>query len=154
MTLDTKSLKKFMNSTFHLEIITPERVAFSNEVEMITAQSADGEIGILPAHVPLFSRLVEGEIKIIQKGEESYLAIGGGFLQVVPGKVIILVTAAYHAHEINEQEMLMAKKRAQEALTTKPTGEALFAIESMIRRSEVALKVLHRRKTGRTSLPS
>lgn len=140
--------------TFHLEIITPEKIAYSNEVEMVTAQSADGVIGILPAHVPLFTRLVEGEIKIIQKGEESYLAIGGGFLEVTSGKAIILVTQALHAHEINEQEMLMAKKRAQEALLAKPTGETLLAVEAMIRRSEIALKVLHRGKTRRTNLPS
>lgn len=121
---------------------------------MVTAQSADGMIGILPAHVPLFTRLVESEIKIIKDNEESYLAIGGGFLEVTPEKVVILVTAAFHANEINEQEMLAAKKRAQEALAAKPTGEALLSIEAMIRRSEIALKVFHRRKSGRTNLPS
>lgn len=139
---------------FLLEIITPARIAFSEEVEMITAPSADGVIGILANHVPLFSRLVEGEVKIAKKDGESYLAIGGGFLQVLPEKTILLVTAAYHANEIDEQEMMMAKKRAQEALASKPTKDALFAAEAMMRRSEIALKVLHRRRSGRSNLSS
>lgn len=138
-----------MNSSFLLEIITPERIAFSEQVEMVTAPSQDGAIGILPHHVPLFASLVEGEVIIKKKGENSYLAIGGGFLEVSPEKTVLLVTAAYHADEINEQEMLSAKKAAEQALVAKPTGEALAAVESLIRRSEIALKVMHRRKTYR-----
>ncbi len=137
-------------STFLLEIITPEKIAFSEQVEMVTAPSEDGVVGILPHHVPLFTSLVEGEVKIQKKGEDSYLAIGGGFLEVAPEKTVLLVTAAFHADEINEKEMLAAKKAAEQALAAKPTGEALAAAESLIRRSEIALKVMHRRKTYRS----
>lgn len=133
-------------STFHLDIITPEKIAYSDEVEMITAPSASGEIGILPHHVPLFTKLVEGEVKIQKKGEASYLAIGGGFLEVVPNKVVILVTAALHAHEINEQEVQAAKKRAEEMLKLKPTGAEFLQAQAIFRQSEIALKVLKRRK--------
>lgn len=144
-----------MSSSFLLEIITPERIAYTDEVEMVAAPSASGVIGILPHHVPLFTRLVEGEVKITKKGEETYLAIGGGFLEVTPGKVVILVTAAYHAHEINEQEVVLAKKRAQDALAAKPTGAALIEAQVLFRRSEIALKMLRRRKisAARASLP-
>lgn len=136
-------------ATFLLEIITPERIVFQDQVEMVTAPGADGIIGILPHHVPLFTRLIEGEIKINQKSEEVYLAIGGGFLEVIPSKVIILVSSAYHASEINEKEILEAKKRAEEALLQKPQGEALIVAQTLIRRSEIALKVLrrHHRRT-------
>ena len=141
-------------STFLLEIITPEKIVFSDQVDMITAPSADGIIGILPHHVPLFTRIIEGEIEIKKNSQESYLAIGGGFLEVTPKKTVLLVTTALHAHEINEQEIIMAAKRAQEALAAKPTGDALIAVEAAIRRSEIAMKVFHRRKAGRSNLPS
>lgn len=143
-----------MGATFLLEIITPERIAFSDKVEMVTASSASGMIGILPHHVPLFTRLVEGEIKISKESEELFLAIGGGFLEVTPQKVVILVTSAYHADEINEQEMLSAKKRAEEAMSAKPQGAELAAAQALFKRSMIALKVLGRRKLRQSVKPS
>jgi F-type H+-transporting ATPase subunit epsilon len=139
-------------STFLLEIITPERIAFSDKVEMVTAPSASGTIGILPHHVPLFTRLIEGEIKISKNMEELFLAIGSGFLEVTPEKVVILVTSAYHADEINEQEMLKAQKRAEEAMSAKPQGVELAAAQALFKRSMIALKVLGRRKLRKTGL--
>lgn len=133
-------------SSFLLEIITPERIAFNDQVEMVIAPSSSGIIGILPHHVPLFSRLVEGEVKITKSGEDLHLAIGGGFIEVTPVKVVILVTSAYKAEEINEQEVLDAQKRAEEALKAKPTGAALLEAQSLFRRSMIALKVLRRHK--------
>lgn len=141
-------------STFLLEIITPEKIAYSEQVDMVTAPSADGVIGILSHHVPLFTRIVEGEIEIRKDSQKNYLAIGGGFLEVTPTKTILLVTSAYGANEINEQEIILAAKRAKEALAAKPIGDALIAAEAAIRRSEIALKVLHRHRTGRSNLPS
>lgn len=143
-------------NTFLLEIITPEKIAYSNQVEMIKAASADGIIGILPGHEPIFTKLIEGEVKIVQKEEESFLAIGGGFLEVTPEKVILLVTSAFHADQINEQEMLAAKKRAEDALSSKPEGAAFIEAQALFRRSEVALKVLRKHKYSgkRPQLPS
>jgi len=129
-----------------LEIITPERIAFSSEVDMINAPTSTGQIGILPGHVALFTRLTEGEVKIIDNGKEIFLAIGGGFMEVSSDKTTILVTAAYKSEEINEKEVIMAKKKAEEALAAKPSGEALLEAQSLFRRSEIALKVLRRKK--------
>jgi F-type H+-transporting ATPase subunit epsilon len=133
-------------SSIHLEIITPEKIAFTDEVEMVTVPSADGIIGVLPKHAPLFSRLIQGEVKILKKRDEIFLAIGGGFMEVTPEKVIILVTEAYHAEEINEQEMMMAKKRAEEALSQKPTGSALIEAKAMFQRSVIAMKIVGKRR--------
>lgn len=143
-------------STFLLEIITPERIAFSDQVEMVTAPSTLGVIGILHGHVPLFSRLREGEVKITKKGEDYYLAIGGGFLEVTPSKAVILVTSAYHADEINEQKVLQAKRRAEEALAAKPTGSALAEAQSSFRRSLIAMKVMRRKRgsSRQSAIPS
>ncbi|OGG08395.1 ATP synthase F1 subunit epsilon [Candidatus Gottesmanbacteria bacterium RIFCSPHIGHO2_02_FULL_40_24] len=132
--------------SINLEIITPERVVFKDEVKYISAPSETGQIGILPDHVPLFTILEEGEIKIERNGEEIFIAIGGGFLEVARNYASILVTSAYHAEEINEAEVLEAKKRAESALSEKPAGEALTAAQLQFRRSQIALKVLRRKR--------
>jgi F-type H+-transporting ATPase subunit epsilon len=139
-------------ATFQLDIITPERTVFSDHVELVSAPSSTGTIAILPHHVPLFTRLIEGEIKVIKPGEEYYLAIGSGFLEITPSKVTVLVTSAFRAEELNEQEILSAKKRAEEALLTRPKGDALREAQQLFMRSTIALKVLRRRR--KSTLPS
>ena len=136
-------------ATFLLEIITPDRVVFSNQVEMVTATSVMGTIGILPQHVPLFSKLVQGEVKISKDNKDFFLAIGGGFIEVTKDKTYILVTEAYRAEEINEQEILKARKRAEEAIQDKSNLMTLSEAQSIFRRSEIALKVLHRHRSSR-----
>jgi F-type H+-transporting ATPase subunit epsilon len=131
----------------YLEIITPERIVFRDKVDMITAPSALGVIGILPGHVPLFTRLTEGEVKISTKDKEIYLAIGSGFMEISQDKASILVTSAYKAEELNEKEVLEAKKRAEEALLTKPKGAALVEAQALFRRSIVELRLIRKRKS-------
>lgn len=135
--------------TYLLEIITPDRIVFSDQVEMVTATSSMGTIGILPQHVPLFSKLVQGEVKIIQNSKEFFLAIGGGFIEVTKDKTYILVTEAFRAEEINEQEVIKAKKRAEEAIRDKSSVMTLSEAQSIFHRSELALKVLHRHRNSR-----
>lgn len=135
--------------TYLLEIITPDRIVFSDQVEMVTATSSMGTIGILPQHVPLFSKLVQGEVKISQNSKEFFLAIGGGFIEVTKDKTYILVTEAFRAEEINEQEVIKAKKRAEEAIRDKSSGMSLSEAQSIFHRSELALKVLHRHRNSR-----
>lgn len=132
--------------TIHLEILTPEKVALKEEVQMIVAPSATGQIGILPGHIPLFTKLEEGEIKIIKDGEEKYLGIGSGFLTIAKDSAVILVTSAYHADELNEAELVQAKKRAEQVLKEKPQGEDYLTAQLQFRRSQIALKVLHRKR--------
>lgn len=134
-------------SNFLLEIITPDRIAFSDVVDMVTVPSSGGVLGILPHHVLIFTNLIEGEVKITKGTEEMYLAIGDGFLEVSAKKVCILVSSAFHAHEINEKAVLDAKKRAEEALLKKPTGSELSDAQILYRKSIIDLKVLRKRKT-------
>ena len=74
----------------HLEIVTPERLAYSDEVDMVLVPGIDGELGILPHHTPLVSLLGVGELKIRKGGNEESFAIVGGFLQVRPDKVVVM----------------------------------------------------------------
>ncbi len=133
-------------STFLLEIVTPVQVAFTSLVEMVTVPSADGTLGILPRHISLFSQLVEGELKIKTGKDELYLAIGGGFIEVTKEKVMILVTRAVNALQLNEQEIVEAKQRAEIALKNKPSGASLVSVQTLLQQSITDLKILRRRK--------
>ncbi len=132
--------------TLKLEIITPEKIAFSEDIEMVVAPGKMGVFGVLPRHEPLFAQLVEGELKIRKKGEDYYLAIGGGFMEVTREKVTVLVTRAVHAKELNEAEISRAKKEAEEALKRKPTGRELVYAQTLLRQSLIDMQILRRRK--------
>jgi F-type H+-transporting ATPase subunit epsilon len=132
---------------FRLDIITPQRKAFSEDVNSVMVPTVNGMIGVLALHQPLFSALAEGEIKITSGSKEYFLAIGSGFMEVTKTGVSILVTSAFHAHELNEAEIKKAREMAKEALTKRITGVELSAAQSLLRRSILELKVLHRRHT-------
>ncbi len=132
--------------TFLLEIITPEQVAYTNQAECVTVPSTMGQLGILPKHIPLFAQLIEGELKIKTGKDELFLAIGGGFLEVTKEKVMILVTRAVKFEELNEAQILVAKKRAEEALSQKIPESEVATAQSMLRQSLVDLKIMRKRK--------
>lgn len=129
-----------------LEIITPEKTAFSEEVDMVTVPGTVGTLGILPKHIPLFAQLIEGELKIKRGADTYYLAIGGGFVEVTKTKVTVLVTRAVNAKELNEAEILKARKDAEVALKQKPSGQDLSVAQAMLRQSIVDMQILRRRK--------
>jgi F-type H+-transporting ATPase subunit epsilon len=130
---------------FKLEIITPQRKAFSEDVNSVMAPTVNGMIGVLALHEPLFSALTEGEIKITSGSKEYFLAIGSGFMEVTKTGVSILVTSAFHAHELNEAKIKKAQQTAKEALAKHIEGVDLSGAQSLLRRSILELKVLRRR---------
>lgn len=132
--------------SFPLEIITPERLAFSEPVEEVYAPTPMGTIGVLAHHAALFTRLSEGEIKIRSGKREMFLAIGGGYMQVTPLRVSILVSRAVHADEINEAAIEKARSDARDAIRRRVRGEELNAARAVLRRSLVEMKVLRHRK--------
>lgn len=132
-----------------LEIVTPDRIVFSEAVDMVTCPSALGTIGILSRHIPLFAKLVEGELKIKKGSDEFFLSIGGGFIEVTKEKVMVLVTRAVKAQELNEQEILKARKQAEEALKAKPTIDEYKVAQQTLRQSLIDMQILRRRKRGR-----
>lgn len=130
----------------HLNIITPDRITFSDDVTMVTVPGTEGEMGILPRHQSIFAQLTEGEIKIQQGSKEEYLAIGGGFIEVHNNTVDILVTRAVYADELNEQEILKAQEQAKKALESDVSDLERHHAQQLFRRSLVDLKILRRRK--------
>ena len=88
--------------TMKLEIVTAERVVYSDEVEVVVAPGIEGELGILPHHAPLLTVLKPGELRVVKDGQEEIMAVSGGFLEVLGNTVTVLADTAEHAEEINE----------------------------------------------------
>ncbi len=136
-------------STFNLEIITPQKIAYTNsEVGYLAVPGSEGILGILPNHAPLFALLTDGELVITTKEKEPiYMAIGGGFIEIHKNKVTVLVTRAAGADQISETEAKEAMERAERLLKEKPEGTTLNEALSLYRRALIDLKVV-RRRTG------
>jgi F-type H+-transporting ATPase subunit epsilon len=99
-----------------LEIVTPERLAYSDEVDSVQLPGIEGELGVLPHHAPLVSTLGVGELRIRKGGAEESFAIVGGFLQVLPTKVVVLAETADLASEIDLEKAQEARHEAEKAL--------------------------------------
>ncbi len=132
--------------TLRLEVVTPESKTFSEDVDMVTIPGIDGELGILPLHVPLITALQPGELKILRGGQETFLATGGGFAEVLPDRVSILTDMALRSADIDEASAQAAMERAKAALADKSIGtEAQAAAEAAIAQSLAQLNVKRRR---------
>jgi F-type H+-transporting ATPase subunit epsilon len=136
--------------TIRCDIVTQERVVFSDDVDMVVAPGIDGVLGILPHHSPLLTTLNYGELLVRKNGEEQSFAIGGGILEVRPDHVTVLADAAEQANEIDLARVEAARTRAQDLLAHGlPPGSDRFAeIENALRRSNVRLKVANKRRRG------
>ncbi len=133
---------------FLLEIITPQRKAFSEEVTSVTVPTPTGLIEVLAKHEPLFTSLADGELKIGAGGKQYFLAIGGGFMEVRPNNTVtVLVSRAVHADEVNETEIKKAMDSAKSLIARKVSGDEMAAAVAILRRSMLELKVARRRKS-------
>ena len=129
-----------------VEIITAERVVLQEEVDMVVAPGADGQLGILPHHVPLLTTLQVGELRLKKGDEEISLAVTGGFLEVQPDRVVILADAAERAEEIDIARAEMAKKRAEERLVKSAADIDLARADASLARSLIRLKIAEKRR--------
>ena len=134
-------------TTMRLEIITAERQVYSEDVEVLVAPGIEGQLGILPRHAPLMTALQPGELLIRKDGEETYLSVTGGFLEVIGNKVTILADACERSDEIDEQRAQEAMERAQERLQRQDADIQLEQAAVAIRRAQVRLDVVRRRRS-------
>jgi F-type H+-transporting ATPase subunit epsilon len=133
-------------ATFRLEIVTAERMIFSDDVSAVLAWGVEGQLGILPHHAPLMTMLQPGDLMIRKDKEEEYLAISGGFLEIRPDKVIILADACERVDEIDIARAEEAKRRAQETMKAGPLTADAAAAEAALRRSLARLKVAEKKR--------
>jgi F-type H+-transporting ATPase subunit epsilon len=99
-----------------LEIITPDHKVLSTEADQVVLPTELGETGILTGHVPLVTKLVAGELKVIKGGQTEYIAVDHGFAKVMGNTISVLTEAAIDVKEIDLSEVESAQARAEEAL--------------------------------------
>jgi F-type H+-transporting ATPase subunit epsilon len=133
-------------ATFKLEIVTAERMVYSDDISALIAWGVEGQLGILPHHAPLMTMLQPGDLLIRKDKEEEFFALSGGFLEVRPDKVIILADACERADEIDLTRAEEAKKRAQETMKAAPLSADAAVAEAALRRSIARLKAAERKK--------
>ncbi len=136
-------------SSIRLDIVTAERLVFSEDVEVVVAPGVEGQLGILPHHTPLMTMLQPGELWVRKAGEDLSLAISGGFLEVRPDRVIVLADAAERTEEIDISRAEEAKRRAQERLRHPSPELDVSQVEASLRRAMARLDVVERRRRKR-----
>jgi F-type H+-transporting ATPase subunit epsilon len=133
-------------ATIKLEIVTPEAKTYSEDVDMVTLDGGDGQMGILPQHMPLMTQLVAGEITVRKNGENIHLAVGDGFVQVTGERVAILTDMAILAENIDEAKAEEARQRAEARLAEKITEEEAASAGAALAHSLAQLKVKRRHR--------
>lgn len=132
-----------------LEIITAERVVFEGDVDVVVAPGSEGELGILPHHATLMTMLQPGELRYRQGGDESYLAVSGGFMEVTGDWVTVLADTAERVEEIDEARVQEAMELARERIAQLDADVDLEQAMQSLRRSQVRSQLVRRRRPGR-----
>ena len=129
-----------------LEIVTPEKQAFEGQVDSVVLPGSEGEIGVLPHHAPLVSTLGAGELRLRTGGQEESFAIVGGFLQVLPDRVVVMAETADMASEIDLEKAQEARRKAEEALSSGYVeGADLAAARASLQAALIRIRVAERR---------
>lgn len=130
------------------EVITPEKVVFRGEVDMVIAPGVEGEVGILPLHAPFFTQLAIGELRVKfredDKEKEDYIAVHGGFMEVFEDKVTVMASAAELAREIDIERAKRAAAEAEALLAEKRKGLEHIRADAALRRARARVKIAGR----------
>ncbi len=122
-----------------VELVTAEGRVLSEEADFVKLPGLGGELGVLPQHIPLLTPLKTGEVMVRNDGHEQFLFVAGGFVEVLPDRVVILADVAERAEDIDEVHAEEARRAAQEALAQEPgDAEAAVQLERAIFRLRVA----------------
>ena len=135
-----------MAATLRLEIVTPEKIAYAEDVEMVTLPGSEGELGVYPNHVPLLTTLNPGELRVLKNGKDSYLAIGEGFVEVTGATVSVLTDMAIDVTAIDESAAEQAVARARAAMKDDMTGEEVASVQASLQKALAQLHVKRRRR--------
>jgi len=131
-----------------LEIVTPEARVYSDTVDNVVIPTVEGEIGILPGHIPLLTQVGAGELRVLKNGKTELLAVGNGFAEIDGDKVSILAESAIAEEKIDVDAAEKAMQRAEEALRGKESLDAaeVERLESIVRSAVVQLDLKRRRR--------
>lgn len=135
-----------MANTLKLEIVTPEAKMFSGDVDMVTLAGVEGEMGIMPGHMPVMTQLVAGELTVRQGGQNLFVAVGDGFVQITGDKVSVLTDMAIKADDIDEAKVLEAQQKAEHRLAQKLSEEETATVQAALVHATTQLNVKRRHK--------
>jgi F-type H+-transporting ATPase subunit epsilon len=133
-----------MANTTKLEIVTPEALVYSEDVDMVTLPCIEGQLGILPHHIRLMTQLVPGEMIIRKSGRMQFMAVGEGLVEVTSANVSVLTNMAIAADKIDEAKVEEARQRALARLSEKISSEEVASVSASLARSLAQLRVKRR----------
>jgi len=136
-----------MAKTLKLEIVTPEAIVYSEDVDMVTLEGIEGQMGILPEHIRLMTQLVPGEMIVRKDGQDVLMAVGEGLVEVTGDRVAVVTDMAIRAENIDEAKVEEARQRAAARLREKLSAEEVASVNASLTRSLAQLKVKRRRHT-------
>ena len=132
--------------TLRLQIVTPQGIAFSDDVEIVLLRSVEGQIGILPQHTRLMTQMLPGEMMVRKNGREQFFAVGEGLVDVTAEQVAIATDMAIDADNIDEAKAEEARRRAEARLRDKISDEEVASVNASLARSLAQLHVKRRRQ--------
>jgi F-type H+-transporting ATPase subunit epsilon len=135
-----------MADTLKLEIVTPQGTVFSEDVHLVTLPAIEGQMGVYPHHMRLITEIEPGEIIVTKDGEERYLAVGEGLVEVGSTSVSIVTDMAIPADKIDEAKVEEARERAAARLREKISDEEVASVNASLARSLAQLQVKRRRR--------
>jgi F-type H+-transporting ATPase subunit epsilon len=135
-----------MANTTKLEIVTPEALVYSEDVDMVTLPCVEGQLGILPHHIRLMTQLVPGEMVIRKSGHTEFVAVGEGLVEVTGVSVSVVTNMAIAADKIDEAAVEEARQRAAARLREKISSEEVASVKASMARSLVQLRVKRRHR--------
>jgi F-type H+-transporting ATPase subunit epsilon len=135
-----------MAATLKLEIVTPEAKTYSEDVDMVTLPGVEGEMGIFPMHVPLMTQIVAGEVVVRKGGQDYFLAVGDGFVEITGERVAIMTDMAIRAENIDETKAEEARRRAEARLSEKLDDEEAAMVSAALAHSLAQLNVKRRQR--------
>lgn len=130
------------SNSFLLRIITPERIFYENQVNMVEFNTTEGEIGVLPGHVPLTVIVKPGVLDITEPEGDKVAALHAGFAEILPERVTILAEVIEWPEEIDEERAQAARERAEERLRSKTAETDLARAETALQRAVARIQVL------------
>ncbi|HLR78147.1 MAG TPA: F0F1 ATP synthase subunit epsilon [Burkholderiaceae bacterium] len=118
-------------ASLHVDVVSAEESLFTGEAKFVALPGEVGELGILPGHTPLISRIRPGTVKIVSPdGEESNIFVAGGILEVQPNQVTVLSDTAIRAEDLDEAKALEARQKAEEALSKAKTQDDIAVVQA------------------------
>jgi F-type H+-transporting ATPase subunit epsilon len=131
-----------------LEIVTPEAKVYSDTIDSVVIPTVEGEIGVLPGHIPLLTQVEHGELRVAKGAETQFLAVSGGFAQIEGDTVRVLAENAITEEKIDENAVAAAMKRAEQELASAKTmdPQELEHLQSLVRYAGVQLALKRRKR--------